>query len=433
MPERTQSRPRYRPYRVGVSQRQLLRGFLFQEPALSHSAQARLEQAVLRYVGGEHAVAVPMCRVGLYLTLRELIKPGQEVLVTPYTIHDVVNMVLCAGGVPRFVDISSETLTCASREFARHLSSVTGAVIATHMFGCAEGIGEIASLCHAKGVPLIEDCAQALGARVQGRHAGTWGDVGLLSFGLAKNLNVFRGGIVIARDGGLAARVRSAMQGWKANSRSLLSRLACNYLLRRFLTKDEVFSGFVQPFVRWLYLHGPRALEWRLHGERMPQRRDNLPGRYQRQCHPLMWDMTAAQFRSLDQHTAERVQYAEAYRSGLDEIPDVQLPVARHDGSHIYLAYPIQVAQRDALIRYLVIHGRDITAASYSDNSSASCFREYRADCPVARQAAASVVLLPTYPGYGSDQVHANLRLIRSYFGLKGGEPVCMETSASVR
>jgi dTDP-4-amino-4,6-dideoxygalactose transaminase len=373
-----------------------------------------------------------MCRVGLFLTLRELINSGQEVLVTPYTIHDVVNMVLCAGGVPRFVDISSETLTYTSREFARHLSSAVGAVIATHIFGCAEGISEIASLCHAKGIPLIEDCAQALGARVQGRHVGTWGDVGLFSFGMAKNLNVFRGGIVITRDGDLAARVRSAMEGWKASSRSLFSRLACDYLIRRFLTRDGVFSSFVQPFVRWLYLHGPRALEWQLHGERLPRRRDRLPDHYQRQCHPLMRDMATAQFMSLDQHAAERLQYAEAYRRGLDGIPAVQLPLARHDGSHIYLAYPIQVGQRDSLIRYLVDHGRDITSASYSDNSSAACFREYRADCPVARQAAASVVLLPTYPGYGLDQVHANLRLIRSYFSLKGGEPACMETSASV-
>lgn len=110
-------------------------------------------------------------RQGLACTcfLPRLLEPARNhVVMSPYTIHDVVNMVLCAGGRPVFADIESETCNVDAAEIERLIDERTGAVMITHLHGLACDVERIRAVCVARGVPLIEDAAQAFGARVNG-------------------------------------------------------------------------------------------------------------------------------------------------------------------------------------------------------------------------------------------------------------------------
>jgi dTDP-4-amino-4,6-dideoxygalactose transaminase len=88
----------------------------------------------------------------------------------------------------------------------------------------------------------------------------------------------------------------------------------------------------------------------------------------------------------------------------------------RRDGSHIYLYYPLQCADRDGLARFMTRHLRDVQISHHRNCAGLECFSTYARDCPNAERAARSLLYLPTYPGYREDQVKANIAAIRAYF-----------------
>ena len=193
--------PRYRLYTSPAS-------YIPRLTAIEGTIQ-KLESEICRRFKVDAAVCVPMARTGIYLTLREVIHPGQTVIMSPLTIIDVVNAVLAAGGIPVFADICRKSCAIDPGRVESLLDKRTGAVLVTHLHGRSAGAHAFRDVCIRRGVPLIEDAAQAFGAIESGRHLGTIGDAGIYSFGFFKNLPTWRGGMVVSNDRGLIASIRS--------------------------------------------------------------------------------------------------------------------------------------------------------------------------------------------------------------------------------
>jgi perosamine synthetase len=376
-----------------------------------------LEAEAARFLGARHAIAMPQARVGIFLALRALLKPGQKVVLSPYTIHDVINMVICAGGRPVFADIERQTCNVDARQVAELVDQETGAVMVTHLHGLACDIEEIAALCRERRVPLIEDAAQALGAHRGGKRLGTFGTAGVLSFGMAKNVNAFFGGMVVTDDDGLAARLRSDLGAFPYPERGLLLQRVAHCLVGEVVSAPPVFPALTYWIFRYGYLHGIDAITNRWKGEDEPTRKSEIPERYLRRMTPLQARLALHQLARVDADAETRRRYARAYHEGLRDIEPIVLPPDRQDGSHAFLSFPIQVPDRHALLRHLTRGGRDLTIQHIGNNADYACFADFKRDCPQARATADQVLLLPTYPSYGMRQVEKNVRLVRGYFG----------------
>ncbi|MCA9993509.1 MAG: DegT/DnrJ/EryC1/StrS aminotransferase family protein [Anaerolineales bacterium] len=166
-------------------------------------------------------LGVPACftaasgRTALYLLLASLqaAHPGRDqVLLPAYTCPSLVKVILDVGLQPRLVEMSPETLDYAPGRVAQALSKRTLALIYVHPFGLALPVTTLLDAVHAAGAVLIEDAAQALGARWQGQQVGTWGDFGLYSLGPGKPLSAGGGGIVSANRPELAAALAAAWE-----------------------------------------------------------------------------------------------------------------------------------------------------------------------------------------------------------------------------
>ena len=181
-----------------------------------------LEKALRERFSVEHAILVPQCRVGIYLALKNLIQPGQKVIMSPYTIVDVSNMVLLAGGRPDYVDVERHSCNISADLVEKRLGADTGAVLITHLHGMAAEADRIRTLCAKHGVPLLEDCAQAFGTREKGRLVGTFGQAGIFSFGMYKNVNTWLGGAILTDDSSLAEKIRSELTAFQASPRPML-------------------------------------------------------------------------------------------------------------------------------------------------------------------------------------------------------------------
>ncbi len=133
---------------------------------------------------------------------------GDEVVLAGYDYPGNFLSVHAIGARPVLVDVESENWNLAPDRLAAALSPNTRAVIVSHLHGGLVAMGEVMAICGERGVSVIEDAAQAPGAEVSGRPAGTWGDVGVLSFGGSKLLSAGRGGALVTRRADLHQRAR---------------------------------------------------------------------------------------------------------------------------------------------------------------------------------------------------------------------------------
>ncbi|MFA5260754.1 MAG: DegT/DnrJ/EryC1/StrS family aminotransferase [Candidatus Omnitrophota bacterium] len=165
----------------------------------------RFEDEVAAYIGSSGAVATSTGTLGLHLALLCLdLKPGGEIIIPSYTCRSVLNAILYCRAKPVLCDIDLDTYNLSVTDTQKKITNRTQAIIVPHMFGYPAPVGQFKKL----GVPIIEDCAHALGTEYQGRKAGHWGDLALLSFEGTKYIVTGEGGMVLANSSRLLSRLR---------------------------------------------------------------------------------------------------------------------------------------------------------------------------------------------------------------------------------
>jgi perosamine synthetase len=190
----------------------------------------RLEQQLSAYHGG---LPVTTCGSGTYaveLALRALkIGPGDEVVLAGYDYEGNFLSVHAVGATPVLAEIDADNWNLNAKALGVAIGPKTRAVIASHLHGGLAPMREIMETAARHGLRVIEDAAQAGGAQVQGRKAGTWGDIGVLSFGGSKLLSAGRGGALMSAHPDIHQRMRVLLH--RGNNISPLSELQAAVLL----------------------------------------------------------------------------------------------------------------------------------------------------------------------------------------------------------
>jgi len=168
------------------------------------------EQNLAQYSQTEYAVACASGSDALLLALMAAdIGPGDEVLVPSFTFFATASAVSRLGAVPVFVDIDPLSYNIDPDDAAQKVTSRTKAMIPVHLFGQMAEMNRLNALAHLHDITVIEDAAQAIGSELEGRRAGSWGDMGAFSFYPTKNLGgAGDGGLVTTRNDQLAKRLR---------------------------------------------------------------------------------------------------------------------------------------------------------------------------------------------------------------------------------
>jgi dTDP-4-amino-4,6-dideoxygalactose transaminase len=359
-----------------------------------------------------------MCRTGIYLAVKHLIRPGQDVVMSPYTIADVVNMVILAGGRPVFADIERGNCNIRVDSIERLLHGGTGAVLVTHLHGIAAPIREICALCGSKGIPVIEDTAQAFGANVQGRRLGTYGDVGVFSFGMYKNINTWYGGAVTCKDPEKLSAIKKESDALSFQTGSVVINRMLQGLMTDAVTLPFLFRSLTFWIFRFGRLHDIGWINRFVETELDLSRLRALPARY-------LGKMTAAQHRlglvqldHIDRDNQMRSEKAARYRKGLEGTGTFLLP-QDDAGCALYTYFPIQYGNgqtdRQRLLKHLARRGCDIGPQHLKNCADLPAFADFHRDCPNARRTADAVVLLPTYPSYPDRDIAHTVSVLQEY------------------
>ncbi len=171
---------------------------------------AAFEAEAAAFLGVEHAVGVNSGTDALVLALRALgVGPGDEVVTSPFTFFATAEAVSVVGARPVFADIEAGSFNLDPEQVVAALTPRTRAILPVHLFGRPAAMEPLLELAAARGLAVLEDCAQAFGARCGERRVGSLGQAGAFSFFPSKNLGGFGdGGLVVTDDAELAARVR---------------------------------------------------------------------------------------------------------------------------------------------------------------------------------------------------------------------------------
>ena len=330
-----------------------------------------LERGFAAYLEVAACAGVANGTDALVLALRALgVGAGDEVIVPAFSFFATVEAVLLAGGVPVFCDIDLATFNLDPADAAARVTPRTRGIIGVHLYGRPFDVDAVLRLCERHGLWLIEDAAQAHGARWGGRRVGGCGRLATWSFYPTKNLGCFGdGGAVTGNDRELVERVR---------------RLANHGQDGRY---HHVEIGF-------------------------NSRLDSLQAAVLNCRLPL-----------LEADNARRRELACRYYGGLAGAGDLALPPADPPGSlSVYHQLAVRTAHRDALMRHLAEHG--VTTSIHYPSplhrqpalAGTLAAAVAGGDLPAATAAAAQVLCLPMFPELTDDEVAAVCEAVRGFF-----------------
>ena len=162
---------------------------------------SRLEKEFAARYHVKHACACTSGSAAVHVAVAALNpNPGDEIVTTPITDMGALTAILYQGAIPVFCDVDPDSYNVTAGTIEPRLTSRTKAVIVTHLFGIPCDMGPIMNLCNARGIPVIEDCAQAFDATYRGRPVGTFGIAACFSFQQGKHMTTGEGGMVITSD-----------------------------------------------------------------------------------------------------------------------------------------------------------------------------------------------------------------------------------------
>lgn len=329
-----------------------------------------LENSIAAYCETKHAIGCASGSDALLLALMALdVKAGDEVITTPFSFFATAACITRLGARPVFVDIDPRTYNIDVSQVADAVTSRTKAIMPVHLYGQCAAMDPLLDVGKRRGVPIVEDAAQAIGAADNGRPAGSMGLIGCFSFYPTKNLGgAGDGGMLTTNDDDVAARLRRLRAHGGANE----------------------------------YEHDEVGINSRL---------DELQAAVLR-----------IKFPSLDRWSNERAQKAAVYTKLLNEAElsfSLAPPHVREDGRHIFHQYVIRVpGNRDALTEHLKSRGVGTKVYYPIPLHLQTCFNYLgykEGQFPESESAAKETLALPVYPELSEEQQVYVVESIKSF------------------
>ncbi|MEM0913900.1 MAG: DegT/DnrJ/EryC1/StrS family aminotransferase [Planctomycetota bacterium] len=326
------------------------------------------ERELADFVGVKHAIGVSSGTDALTLALLALdIKPRDEVITTPFTWFSSTSTIARLGAVPVFVDIHPRTFNLDVRMIEGVITDRTKAILPVHLFGLPANMPEITRIADAHGLPIVEDCAQAIGASVNGKPVGSIGQLGCFSFYPTKNLSgLGDGGAITTNDDHLAESVR---------------------YLRNHGTRDGVTF-------------------------------DRLGGNFRMDS--LYAALLRLKLPHLPEYNRARKRLAERYHRLLEDTP-VITPFEAPERDHTFHQYTVRVRSnmRDPLREHLAAEGIASKVYYPKPMHLQPCFAGLGYEpgqFPEAEAASEQVLSIPIFPEMTRDQQDAVVRGVRDVF-----------------
>jgi len=331
-------------------------------------AAAEFEEKIAAYCGCKYAIGVSSGTDALLVSLMTLeIKPGDEVITTPFTFFSTASSITRIGAKPVFVDIDHDSYNIDPSRIEEKITEKTKAIIPVHLFGQVAQMKPIVEIARRHNLAIIEDAAQAIGAMQDGIKCGNFGDLGCFSFYPSKNLGGFGdGGLVITNSETLAEKVKILRDHGQA-PRYFYRTIGGNFRL------DSIQAAILT--VKLKYLDG--------------------------------WNEKRRQNAAL---------YDSVFTDSLVKVPKID-----SNNVSIYHQYTVTVLEREQLQKFLAENKIGSAVFYPKPLHLQDCFSELgykEGDFPITERLCKEVLSLPVYPELTAKQIEYVAKTILEFYGL---------------
>jgi dTDP-4-amino-4,6-dideoxygalactose transaminase len=327
---------------------------------------AQFEKDFARFIGAEHCVGFNSGTSALHVAMLLLgVGPGDEVITTPFTFVATSWAISYVGAKPVYVDIDDATFNLDPKLIERAITPRTRAVLPVHLYGHPFAADAVLAVCRKHDLPLVEDAAQAHGAKYKGKIVGTFGQISCFSFYPGKNLGACgEGGALVTSNASFAARARALREHGST--------------------------------VR--YYHDEVGYNYRMEG--------------------VQGAVLGVKLKHLEKWTSERRRVAHRYRALLADTP-LQLPREADYAQSGWHLYVVRHPRRDDLKKHLEANGIGCALHYPLPLHLQKCYASLGhkpGDFPIAEKAARECLSLPIYPELTDQQIQRVADVIRNFF-----------------
>lgn len=333
---------------------------------------AELEEKFAAFCGTKYAVAMNSGTAALHATMYALgIKPGDEVITTPFTFVATANPILMQRAKVVFADISESDFCIDPNEVEKKITSRTRAIIPVDLYGQVHNYASLKALADKHNLKVVEDACQAVGAEVEGKKTGNFGDIAAFSLYATKNIQSAEGGLVTTDD-------------------------------------EELYE---------------KCKMFRHHGQSEKVRYEYLDLGYNYRTTDILAAIGVEQLKKIERITNARINNASKLTEGLVGIPGLITPIVKPGHKHVFHQYTIRItpefkSSRDAFLDYL--RENEIGAGVYYPkplhlHQHFARMGYKPGDFPVAERSAQEVISLPAHPLLTAEEIDFIINKVRDY------------------
>ena len=384
------------------------RGKVLQGPKVE-----QFEEKFAQYIDVPHAIGVSSGRAALYLALKTLgFEEGDEIIMPAYTFHIVPLVIHACGLKPVFIDVDPDTYNIDVSLIEKHITPKTKAISATHMYGQPCELDPILDIAEKHGLKVLEDCAHALGAEYKDRKIGSFGDLGLFTFAMAKNMPCFGGGMITMKDSELYNTLLASIQLPQSNRGKSLWKEVIGTTINYTLTLPGMFPLFTYQLMRFLNAIGSKALEPEPGQETVST--SEIQSRFPTRLTNLQAAVGLHQLTRIDEINKRVSQNAQIYNQELQNVPGIKTPSVSSGRTHTFLYYRLEVDELENLRAKVFPKGVDTRADDMSDCTVLAPFKDFDVNVPVARKLPQKILEIPNNPRMDADAVRYVAKQIKA-------------------
>lgn len=354
------------------------------------------ERSMEGYLNVAHVAGCSNGTDALVLGLRACnVKPGDEVITTPFTFFATAEAICSVGAIPVFVDVRQEDYNIDPDKIEAAITEKTKAILPVHIFGAPCDMDKINAIAKKHGLKVIEDDAQAIGSEYKGRKAGTLGDVGCFSFYPTKNL----GG---AGDGGMVTTnsddMYTILKAFKEHGAAKVGAEALELLegIKETIDNNEEATELYNPYKYYNYLIG-----------------------YNSRLDAIQAAVLAAKLKHLDEYNANRARIAAKYMAGLT--PKIRRPEYSSDIKPCWHQFVVRSEYKEELCAFLtaneVGNGSFYPVPLHQQKAfnKENC-KNPGASLPVAEEISSQSVCLPIFPEMTDEQIDYVIETVNRFY-----------------
>lgn len=414
--------PRVLPDTMEVIDEVTRRGQLIDGPHI-----AQFERAFASRLGQVRAVATSYGRMAFYYILKAMRLPaGSEIVLPALTFWVIPEMARVAGLRPVFADVDPRTFNMTARSLERAITSKTAAVVPTHLWGLPCDMTEILEVARRHHLVVIEDCAHALGATYRNRPVGTFGDAAFFSFQTLKPLNTYGGGMAVAADPQLAARIWALAEEAPRPAEASIRKKLWHGRVMRLSTRPDIFTWTLFPILWTTAKLNVRFDAYFWEGIRPL---DVFPDDYNERYSNVQAALGLEALTHLDAWTAATRANVARLSEALSHVPGILVPETPGDRTHAFYQYCAYAPARDAVVRSCLERGVDVESLHVDVCTRVPMFAPFATSAPGADTAGGSIQI-PAYASLTAREVDRIIEVVRGAVLQQAGAPMSSHLTA---